>query len=403
MTFRSWWNEDRRKRKRNNGPSPVVQHHGLNHTPSLRSQHMHVVKRTTVVQRRSPADTRPHIGSRRSSSVNSRRSSVTSLHMPLMDLPSGSPMDPYTLLRRQSSRRSTGSRTPTSEFGEFGAGSRPTSVRSMQLHGSTSQRTLHGKAHSINSTGSRTPTRSPGGRNSHYRNTSASSARTRVRSGPHHRSASTATNGSNRSGGSSRRSSGMPDERGGESGNEDESDDMFVHAWRKRSVEERLANPTQLIAKRTRSPLSSQFILAHMGKPRPLPPIRDVFADKGKNTDGQGEDDWTSDEEESGIFAGGLGQCSTSTSRLGGAMYHDSPVQKSSSSFSSMPMAFSRGAGRSGSSSKPTEAKQKSSSSSTTASSGAVIEQPADNRARGRGVMPTNRPADITEEEEPEE
>lgn len=404
MTFRSWWNEDRKKRKRNNGGAgPVIQHHGLSHTPSLRSQHMHAVKRTTIVQRRSPADSRPHIGSRRSSSVNSRRSSVTSLHMPLMELPAGSPMDPYTLLRRQSSRRSTGSRTPTSEFGEFGGGSRPTSVRSMQLHGSASQRTLHGKAQSISSTGSRTPTRSPGGRVSHYRNVSASSARSRARGGPHNRSASTATNASNRSGGSSRRSSGMPDDRIGEDGNDYESDDMLVHAWRKRSVEDRLAHPTQLIAKRTRSPLASQFILSHMGKPRPMPPIRDVFADKGKNVDGQGEEDWTSDEDEGGQFAGGLGQSSTSSGNPSGATIHDSPLQKSSGSFSSMPMAFSRGSTRSGSSSKTTDTKQKSSTSTSSSSSGLVMEQSTDSRARGRGVMPTNRPADITEEEEPEE
>ena len=393
MTFRSWWNEDRKKRKRATGVNPVIHHHGVNHTPSLRAQHIHAVKRTTVVQRRSPADARPHLGSRRSSSVNSRRSSVTSLHVPMMDLPAGSPMDAYSLARRHSSRRSTGSRTPTSEFGDYG-GSRPTSVRSMQMHSSVSQRTIQGRANSIHSGGSRTPTRSPAGRGQHHRTTSSSSTRSRTRGGPHHRSASNATTASNRSAGSSRKSTLYIDERDAEPIHEAESDDTFVHAWRKRSIEERLAHPTQLVAKRTRSPLSTQFML---GRPRPLPPIRDVFADKGKNPDGVPEEDWTSDEDESSTFAGGLGQCSTNTASIR-ASAQDSPLQKSSGSFSSMPLAYTRGGGsRSNVPSKTVETKQK-------APSAPLMEQPADNRgARGRGAMPINRPADITEEEEPEE
>jgi len=393
MTFRSWWNEDRKKRKRATGANPVIHHHGVNHTPSLRAQHIHAVKRTTVVQRRSPADARPHLGSRRSSSVNSRRSSVTSLHVPMMDLPAGSPMDAYSLVRRHSSRRSTGSRTPTSEFGDYG-GSRPTSVRSMQMHSSVSQRTIQGRANSIHSGGSRTPTRSPGGRGQHHRTTSSSSARSRTRGGPHHRSASNATTASNRSAGSSRKSTMYTDERDGEPNHEAESDDMFVHAWRKRSIEERLAHPTQLVAKRTRSPLSTQFML---GRPRPLPPIRDVFADKGKNADGLPEEDWTSDEDESNTFAGGLGQCSTNNTGSR-ATTQDSPLQKSSGSFSSMPLAYTRSGGsRSNAPPKTVETKQKSTAAP-------LIEQPSDNRgARGRGAMPVNRPADITEEEEPEE
>ncbi len=62
---------------------------------------------------------RPSVSSKRSSSVNSRRSSVTSMHMIVTDSP------------QIASRRSFGSHTPNSERGEFS--SRPSSIRSFSM------------------------------------------------------------------------------------------------------------------------------------------------------------------------------------------------------------------------------------------------------------------------------
>ena len=403
MTFRSWWNEDRKKRKRNlGGQTPPIVHHPVHHAPGMRSQHMLAVKRTTVVQRRSPADARPHLGSRRSSSIHSRsrRSSMNSTHLPLLDLPIGSPMDSHGLSRRHSSRTPTGCRTPSSEVGEFG--SRPSSIHSVQIHGSNARRRSRGKARSIGSTGSRTPTRSPGGPYV-YRSSSSASNRSRALGGPHHRSASIATTASNRSGGSSRRSSVFLDERGADFGSESALDDSSIHTWRRRSVEERIANPTILVAKRTKSPLSAQYTVPV--RMRPLPPIRDVFADKSKH--GDGDDDWVSDEEPSDSFAGGLGQSSSGKNHYGGgrmtASAQDSPTVKGGqdSAYPSSQAAFPRGAHRTPAGRNP-DTKQTPGPPHLEP----VVEE-AQTRAAARGgrggVMPTNRPADITEEEEPEE
>jgi hypothetical protein len=129
-----------------------------------------------------------------------------------------------------------------------------------------------------------------------------------------------------------------------------------------------------------------------------MPPIRDVFADKGKGT--ATDEDWISDEDEPGSYAGGLGQCSTSGSgnqiwgSTGGS--RDASAQRSVGSFSSMPAAYTRGSARNGGVSRGGDTRQKQP---------ATLEPVTESRSavRTRGAIATSRPADITEEEEPEE
>ncbi|KAF5340457.1 hypothetical protein D9758_013577 [Tetrapyrgos nigripes] len=111
---------------------------------------------------------RPSVSSRRSSSVNSRRSSVASVQMVLLDSP-----------QAVHGRRSFGSHTPSSEKGDYG--SRPSSVRSFSLQ------PRHRKSPSASSTGSGT-LRS---KNYHRRGGSGSSTTTRVIRQPTKSSSST--------------------------------------------------------------------------------------------------------------------------------------------------------------------------------------------------------------------
>ncbi|KAF9269851.1 Pkinase-domain-containing protein [Marasmius fiardii PR-910] len=123
---------------------------------------------------------RPSISSRRSSSVNSRRSSVASVQMVIL---AESPQVP---------RRSIGSYTPNSERGEYS--SRPSSIRSV------SRQPRHRKSPSASSTGSLSRSQSLNRASSpmkyHRRGGSGSSTRV-VRQGPkplhHGRSNSTAS------------------------------------------------------------------------------------------------------------------------------------------------------------------------------------------------------------------
>ncbi|KAJ7176700.1 Pkinase-domain-containing protein [Mycena filopes] len=146
--FRLWFNEDRKgKRKQNAGAAAVGggaagAGAGPTHPPySRNSSAPQAYPSASVKQRRASGSSggrfvgkghrqRPSASSRRSSSVNSRRSSITSVQMVVLD----SPQVP--------GRRSFGSHTPNSE-----RGSRPSSIRSFSMQ-------RHRKSPSASSAGS---------------------------------------------------------------------------------------------------------------------------------------------------------------------------------------------------------------------------------------------------------
>lgn len=127
--FRLWFNEDRKGKRKEGGSGP----------PSAGGRRAGGGS-SKFAPRAAPRTQRPSLSSRRSSSVNSRRSSGTSMHLPpVLDSPSLPP------------RRSFGAHTPSSERGE--PSSRPSSVRSMSLqpHGGGGR---HRKSPSQSSAGS---------------------------------------------------------------------------------------------------------------------------------------------------------------------------------------------------------------------------------------------------------
>ncbi|KAJ7768255.1 Pkinase-domain-containing protein [Mycena metata] len=143
--FRLWFNEDRKgKRKQNAGAGAAAERGapagGATHPPYNRNSSAPQAYPTTLVKRRTSGSggakfgrghrQRPSASSRRSSSVNSRRSSITSVQMVVLD----SPQVP--------GRRSFGSHTPNSD-----RGSRPSSIRSFSMQ-------RHRKSPSASSAGS---------------------------------------------------------------------------------------------------------------------------------------------------------------------------------------------------------------------------------------------------------
>jgi hypothetical protein len=421
-TFRSWFIEDKKRKRPPPPPTPtlhVANNAHVNRRPPGYQATTSASSRRSGPLRRTPSDQRPAIHSRRSSSLNSRRSSVTSLHMGGLDLPVGSPLDSYGVMRRGSlSRRSVGSRTPTSERGDFfgnNSHSRPSSVHSFSgtvkapiprhietgsVSGTSSlnihSRSLHNRSPGVKHY-QRVTSSSPASRSRHARfATSSSAASTSVHLG---RAASTAS--SHRSTASSRRSSGEY------SANHDDGtdfhDDASVRSARRtRTGHERYVYPS---SRRIRSPHGSSTSLATMPYPKPKPPIRDVFAKK-KPHDGVTDDDWVSDDEEGG-YAGGLGQCSSSAAKehpdsganwkSGGsgsgfdtARSQDSPMMKGSSYISTASYRSRTGNGR-------TEAPRPS---KTVDNASRATNTSASRPARG---IPGARPVQIIEEDEEEE
>lgn len=368
-TFKSWWNEDRRKRSKQAATPSADTYLTPGRAHALRSQHHPAVKRSTVVARRLPQDsTRPPMHSRRSSSANSRRSSITSLHIPS----EFGAFDPYAP-RRRNSRRSTGSRTPTSEAEHPGPLSRASSVHSLQLVRTPSGPTSSGmyRTASISSAGSggKTPSRAP---RAHVRATSATSRRPNT----HLRAGSGAS--PNRSGTSSRRSSVQHDVV-------DSGDDSASTRSRKKSHAAEHYHPAVLIAHRTRSPLSTSFPSHH--RPR-RGPIRDVFAKKP----GDPEDEWIDEDEQAG-FAGGLGQGGSMSSKALRVpdIGRDSPTVKAGA------------AGRS-SANRPQEVAAATTMAATPTRTKPELHVPPVAIGRGNfSRLPSSRPADVLEEDEPEE
>ncbi|KAK7040734.1 hypothetical protein VNI00_009640 [Paramarasmius palmivorus] len=191
--FRTWFHEERKGKRKDsvsNGGSSLsfgkkVGRAGTNMdngnsdaTSKRRMSGSRTGVRGTGTARRAH---RPSVSSRRSSSVNSRRSSITSVQMVIL---SESPSVP---------RRSFGNQTPNSDKGDFS--SRPSSIRSISMQ------PRHRKSPSASSTGSLTRSRSLNRAASpmryHRRGGSGSSSTTRViRQGPklqHGRSNSTAS------------------------------------------------------------------------------------------------------------------------------------------------------------------------------------------------------------------
>ena len=157
--FRMWFNEDRKAKRK----SAAGGAHGLSygHAVGGRSPSTDLSNRGTIkVKRRTSNNARKghpakghSISSRRSSSVNSRRSSTASMHMVVLDSPQYLEHAIGVSMSRQRSdpsRRSLGSRTPNSERGEYASASasRPSSVQSFSVQ------PRHRKSPSASSAGS---------------------------------------------------------------------------------------------------------------------------------------------------------------------------------------------------------------------------------------------------------
>ncbi|GLB40992.1 putative kinase-like [Lyophyllum shimeji] len=137
--FRLWFNEDRKGKRKDTAGGGINAHLAYNRplanaTPTFTAG---------TAKRRGSSGSRfarghrqrPSASSRRSSSVNSRRSSGTSVQMLVMDSP------------QVATRRSFGSHTPNSERGEYP--SRPSSIRSfsMQRHRKSPSQSSAGSTH----------------------------------------------------------------------------------------------------------------------------------------------------------------------------------------------------------------------------------------------------------------
>ncbi|KAH8109432.1 Pkinase-domain-containing protein [Phellopilus nigrolimitatus] len=143
-TFRMWFNEDRKGKRKAPVPPPagVGSSSDQAAVPASPARTRNTFKRRGGWNGQKPRAKRPSISSRRSSSVNSRRSSVTSMQV-LMETPQHG-MDNISRQRSDPSRRSF---TPNSEFERGDYSSRPSSIRSYNMH-------RHRKSPSGGSTGS---------------------------------------------------------------------------------------------------------------------------------------------------------------------------------------------------------------------------------------------------------
>ncbi|BEI91049.1 uncharacterized protein CcaverHIS019_0311190 [Cutaneotrichosporon cavernicola] len=370
-TFRHLFNEDRRRRKREavaaNKAPPVIP------TRSARP----AVSRAgppSASRRASYDGTRPMF-SHRSSSVNSRRSSIASNSVPpefIINLHDGLS---HNLGRRTSGRsvRSTGTETPNSErdgpsragsvHSRRGGGSRRSSIRTPTFNGDGSNRFRPG------------PPASP--LNDYHRRSASGSASTRVR---HikvlHEAKSIRPNSvasSVRSNASSRASSIL--------GRDDESDDDGT-GQRRTSLSDDVS--------RVRSPLSRGMAIG-----RGKPPLRDVFS---KRND---DDDWISEDDE---FAGGLGQGAWSygaTAKWSSASVRPSSVDGATGGTSAASRFTTTASGKKtvGDAIAPVCMASATPSSSQSSGSG------ASRRDVGRRGLPATRgaPAQIIEEEEEED
>ncbi|KAJ1306190.1 hypothetical protein OPQ81_010899 [Rhizoctonia solani] len=153
--FRTWFQDDRKKRKDQPPVQYVATTRRVVSTPTSSTRGRGTRPRPTDTYNGSKRrrEHRVSISSKHSSSANSRRSSVVSMNYPV---PEGT--SPVTRQRSDPSRRSM---TPTSERGEFS--SRPSSVRSMSVSMTpvtpNMRRPRHSKSPSNSSAGSGHPVR----------------------------------------------------------------------------------------------------------------------------------------------------------------------------------------------------------------------------------------------------
>ncbi|KZT03715.1 Pkinase-domain-containing protein [Laetiporus sulphureus 93-53] len=361
--FRMWFKEDP-KGKRKEDPSLTPQAYTqLPSTPSpspVNGRGRGTMKRRVSANhgRYTPArqtgtrSKRASISSRRSSSVNSHRSSVQSAQVQMYESPTGyGPESSTSVSRRRSdaSRRSFGSHTPNSEREDFV--SRPSSI-----HSFTNQ--VHRKSPSASSAGSMHPARtaSPLPRY-HNRGGSASSTRV-VRQFPppphlaHLRSNSTS---SAQSRGSSRPGSLY------EFSESDSRRNSSPHKpYPRRPVEEMTPRRSTFVAHKRQTPFSNpngsnsylnSFGRSSWKKSWGLEPpgwqnrsaysaievlaisppadsqqgIRDVFSGRQSLNMGD-ESDWVDEDDDSPAYAGGLGQTPIATAHSGSSFSHSMDV-----------------------------------------------------------------------------
>ncbi|WVQ84983.1 hypothetical protein IAT38_007147 [Cryptococcus sp. DSM 104549] len=334
-TFRHLFYEDRRRRKQETAagagsrsplsselkvPAAVVLSRGVNSRT-----HMHRTNVTPASRRASLDNGRP-LYSRRSSSVNSRRSSMNSLQ--LQDHG-----EIISNLGRRASGRSHGSMTPTSDREHVDhPPSRPGSAHSLQRGGS---RRSSMSIRSPSLQGADQPGRFKGAPpnsplHNYRRRPPGGSDSSRVRhikvipESQVMRAASVASIASStRSNASSRASSaeGRRDRDRGDSEYESGRDDVSMRSQRRQKKRSGSQRSLAQQIHRTRSPLApgDPDAPAPTNSGAKKPPIRDVFQSK-KGKGQPGDDEWVSEEEDE--YAGGLGQggksSSTSTGRAGG-------------------------------------------------------------------------------------
>ncbi|KAF5310230.1 hypothetical protein D9619_010414 [Psilocybe cf. subviscida] len=333
-TFRLWFNDDRRsnrKEKRREADIAATERQlsgkytgSQRMTPARRNSNSSNAK---FNPRATSRNHRPSMSSRRSSSVNSRRSSGQSIHM----LPLDSPQLP--------ARRSFGAHTPNSEAAEYS--SRPSSIRSI------SRQQRHRKSPSQSSAGSiHLRTASPM-QKYHRRGGSGSSTRvvrqiTPSMRPPHVRSNSAAS--SIHSPPSSRPTSWYEP-------SDAEGIPRTASPYRtrpRRSLEDssRPSATTTFVAQKRSGPFASPAyggsgtagrsswkkswgmeppgwssrtahlpieVLAILPANEPVS-IRDVFSGKQTYTSAGDESDWVDEDDEIFAFAGGLGQTGSSAS-----------------------------------------------------------------------------------------
>ncbi|KAI0002482.1 hypothetical protein BJV74DRAFT_816063 [Russula compacta] len=157
--FRTWFNEDRRRKRKSTANATVnapFAHGADPRTTSTSSNGRNSIKtkrRTSGgggASRKGHRAKGPSISSRRSSSVNSRRSSTASMAPITVESPQFAFEHIVAMSRQRSdpSRRSFGSRTPNSERGE------PNSSRPSSVHSYTVGKRRHRKSPSASSAGS---------------------------------------------------------------------------------------------------------------------------------------------------------------------------------------------------------------------------------------------------------
>ena len=321
--FRLWFNEDR-KGKQKEPASRASAYRGTFTTPNATAKGS--IKRNSGSGRfqGSHRGKRGSVSSRRSSSVNSKRSSGASG----MILES-----PHLILEQVPTRRSMGAHTPSSERGDFP--SRPSSVHSFNMH------SRHRKSPSASSAGSAHFRAASPSKQYHRRGGSGSSTRVvrqvQVSRPAHHRSNSATS--SIHSLASSRPTSFYEDSEAGRGGS------PCRRLPREDSTPRRGSGSTTFIAQKKSTPFTSPGNLNSNGRSSwrkswgleppgwqarataipieilaispasdsPTGQIRDVFSGRGSLSLGD-EDDWVDEDDDLPGFAGGLGQLPTSAS-----------------------------------------------------------------------------------------